>query len=100
MNELSQLVHHPNSAHPFGGNEDLYSNWIGSQIGANGIIQNGHGDLGTQLTDYFESLGHGQIRGHQGQNPVDGLGGGMWLALFHHYDGIWQAGAGTHFAWR
>ena len=76
MNELSQLVHHPNSAHPFGGNEDLYSNWIGSQIGANGIIQNGHGDLGTHLTDYFESLGHGQIRGHQGQNPVDGLGGG------------------------
>ena len=75
LNEVAQLGRHPDSAHPFGGNEDLYSNWVGSQIGANGIIQNGHGDLGTQLTDYFESLGHGQIRGHQGQNPVDGLGG-------------------------
>jgi|TARA_Y100000031_G_scaffold12099_1_gene12960 hypothetical protein len=75
LNEVAQLGPHPDSAHPFGGNEDLYSNWVGSQIGANGILQNGHGDLGTQLTDYFESLGHGQIRGHQGQNPVDGLGG-------------------------
>ena len=74
-NELYQLFRRSPSGHPFGGNEDMVSNWVGSQLGANGIIQNGHGDLGTQLTDYLESLGYGAIRIHQRQNPVDGLGG-------------------------
>ncbi len=73
--ELHQWLEGHDSGHPFGGNEDSYSNWIGSQIGANGIIQHGHGELGNQLADYFESLGHGAISGHQGQQPVHGLGG-------------------------
>ncbi len=75
LQELKQWLQGSDSGHPFGGNEDLYSNWVGTKMGANGIIQNGQGDLGTQLTEYFESLGHGQIRSHQGQNPVDALGG-------------------------
>ena len=75
LQELKQWLQGSDSGPPFGGNEDLYSNWVGAKMGANGIIQNGQGDLGTQLTEYFESLGHGQIRIHQGQNPVDALGG-------------------------
>ncbi len=75
VQELQQVWHGNDSGDPLGRNEDMYSNQVGAQMGANGTIQNGHGDVGTQLTDYFESLGHGAIRSHQRQNPVDGLGG-------------------------
>ena len=75
LNEIQQWLAGSDSGHPLGGNEDVYSNWVGARMGAKGIIQHGHGDLGTQLSDYFESLGHGAISNHQRQQPVGGLEG-------------------------
>jgi hypothetical protein len=54
------------SGHPFGGNEDLHSNWAGAVYGW--AVQSGNSSSG-DVVDVLENLGHGAIRYATDEKP-------------------------------